>query len=159
MCDCDTLTDPTSCRANNWTITDGAFANWTRVYPWYVGALRGSVSVLCILIACNRPHTISRRYEPQPFQIQGVYPLPYNHPDKWANTTITPKAVKKLIEGYKGDAFGFQFAIEGVRCEGLHSALHYIFGPQTNVNQPGSDMGDASYSPNGAYEANWKLGG
>ncbi|KAF8314733.1 Di-copper centre-containing protein [Clavulina sp. PMI_390] len=114
--------------ANNWTITDGAFANWTRVYPW--------------------PHVISRRYEAQPFKIQGVYPLPYNHPNKWANTTVTPAAIKALIEGFKGDAYGFQVAIEGERCEGLHSAMHYIFGPQTNVNQPGADMGDASYSPN-----------
>lgn len=98
-----------------------------------------------------RPHTISRRYEPQPFQVAGVYPLPYNHPNKWANETITPAAIKKLIEGYKGDPFGFQFAVEGVRCEGLHSALHYIFGAQTNVGLPGADMGDASYSPNGTW--------
>lgn len=107
-----------------------------------------------VFIFFARPHTISRRYEPKPFQVAGVYPLPYNHPNKWANETITPAAIKKLIEGYKGDPFGFQFAVEGVRCEGLHSALHYIFGAQTNIGLPGSDMGDASYSPNGILTQN-----
>jgi tyrosinase len=114
--------------ANNWTITDGAFANLTRVYPW--------------------PHIISRRYTARPFTVQGIYPLPYNHPDILANKTVTPAVIKSLIQGYTGDAFGFQFAIEGVRCEGLHSSMHFIFGSQTGIGLPGADMGDASYSPN-----------
>lgn len=99
----------------------------------------------------TRPHSIARRYEAQPFRVQGVFPLKFNHPEKFANTTITPKAIKALIEGHKGDAFGFQVAIEGERCEGLHSALHFIFGAQSNIGQIGSDMGDTSYSPNGAF--------
>lgn len=104
------------------------------------------------LVGTGRDHKIARRYEPQPFKVQGVYALPYIHTDLWANETITPAAIKSLIEGYTGDAFGFQVAIEGpVRCEGLHSALHFIFGAQTNIGLPGADMGDTSYSGNGTH--------
>jgi len=80
----------------DYAVQDGAFANFRLTYPY--------------------PHTLRRNYTLRPFINDGFEF--HNIPDKMANLSFTPEAVKQLVEGFKGDYREFQkhFDIQQVRC-------------------------------------------
>ncbi|KAG8929957.1 hypothetical protein FRC02_004843 [Tulasnella sp. 418] len=107
--------------ATNFVVTDGAFASTPRAYP--------------------TPHFVAREYRPKPFENQ-IFPLPFLNPQKDAVTTATPSEISYIINNFVGDFEGFMEYIEGIRCEGLHNAMHLQFGPGVG------DLADPSHSPN-----------
>ncbi|KAG8925503.1 hypothetical protein FRC03_004642 [Tulasnella sp. 419] len=106
--------------ATGGTVIDGAFRNVKRNYP--------------------APHEVKRLYQEQPFSHNGIYPFDFDEPTLYANETVTPEKITAMIQGFKGDPFGFQVAIEGHRCQGLHSAMHFQFG----VTQFGASLGEGT---------------
>ncbi|KAG8912100.1 hypothetical protein FRC03_007302 [Tulasnella sp. 419] len=108
--------------ANNWTVTDGAFKDEVRAYPW--------------------PHVIQRTYSPQPFLEQVHFPLDFADPNKYANVTATPEQIEYILSSFVGDFAAFQGYMEGQRFQGIHNAMHLQFGPKSG------DMGHPSHTPN-----------
>ncbi|KAF8342262.1 Di-copper centre-containing protein [Cantharellus anzutake] len=102
----------------NYTVTTGAFRNLIRGYP--------------------APHHVQRHYNLTPFAKQ-IFPFTFNNPNLQANTTQTPQEWKKLVIGSTGNYTDFQYAVDGVRAEGLHNAAHLSIG---------GDMANLSHSPN-----------
>jgi len=103
----------------NYTVTTGAFRNLVRGYPL--------------------PHHVQRHYTVTPYEVQILPFFTFNKPNFQANTTQTPKEWNKLVTGHTGNYTAFQYAVDGVRAEGLHNAAHLSLG---------GDMANISHSPN-----------
>ena len=63
-----------------------------------------------------------------------IPPFTFPKRDFEANTTQTPKEWKKLVTGYVGNYTAFQYAVDGVRAEGLHNAAHLVCTSPPNTN-------------------------
>lgn len=105
--------------ADNYQITDGAFATVTRAYP--------------------NPHILARNWNPQPFQSR-IFPFDFTYPDKYAVEAFTPTEVKYIINNFSGDFVGFAAYLDGQRAQGMHNAAHLMMIP--------GDISNPLYSPN-----------
>ncbi|CAE7067008.1 unnamed protein product [Rhizoctonia solani] len=103
---------------DDWVVTDGAFANTLRAYPV--------------------PHYVRRRFTPQPFVENLIFPFEYTNKTAFANETITPEAIEFLVENFEGDSAAFFAAVDGPRIQGLHNGVHIMMG---------GDMSDPSPTP------------
>ncbi|KAF8342253.1 Di-copper centre-containing protein [Cantharellus anzutake] len=105
----------------NYTVTTGAFRNLIRAYPY--------------------THHVQRNYSLTPWE-EPRPPFTFRKPHLQANTTLTPKEWKRLVTGFTGNYSAFQYMVDGVRWQGMHSAAHLIIGGL------GGDASNLSYSPN-----------
>ena len=94
--------------APEYHVTDGAFNETIRAYPI--------------------PHIIRRRWTPQPFGTNLIFPFEYADKEAWANETVTHKAMQGMIDNYRGDSDAFFAAMEGPRAQGVHNAVHLAIG-------------------------------
>ncbi|KAF8667850.1 Di-copper centre-containing protein [Rhizoctonia solani] len=72
---------------DDWIVTDGAFANTLRAYPV--------------------PHYVRRRFTPQPFVNNLIFPFEYANKTAFANETFTPEAIEFLVDNFEGDSAAF----------------------------------------------------
>ncbi|KAG8745121.1 hypothetical protein FRC10_008732 [Ceratobasidium sp. 414] len=105
-------------KENDWHITDGAFNESVRAYPV--------------------PHIIRRQWTPQPFGVNLIFPFEYPDKKLFANETATHKNMQHMIDNFRGDSDAFFGAMEGVRAQGVHNAVHLSIG---------GDMSDPSPTP------------
>ncbi|CAE6477216.1 unnamed protein product [Rhizoctonia solani] len=103
---------------DDWVVTDGAFANTLRAYPV--------------------PHYVRRRFTPQPFVNNLIFPFEYTNKTAFANETFTPEAIEFLVDNFEGDAAAFFAGVDGPRIQGVHNGLHILMG---------GDMSDPSPTP------------
>ncbi|QRV95102.1 tyrosinase [Ceratobasidium sp. AG-Ba] len=106
--------------ATNWEIRDGAFGNVTRAYP--------------------TPHVVAREYNPKPFSRQ-VFPLAFTTPDASSTESLTPQAIRAIVDGSAGNFTDFAYKIDGVRAQGPHNSAHIMMGgdlsnPLVSPNDP-----------------------
>ncbi|KAG8791500.1 hypothetical protein FRC12_009031 [Ceratobasidium sp. 428] len=107
--------------SNNYTVTDGAFANITRAYP--------------------SPHYVQRNFTAtaSPF-IYPVFPFAFLYPNLLATATFTPEKVRAVVKGTPGNYTAMAYAIDGIRAQGMHNAAHIMMTP--------GDMSSPLWSPN-----------
>ncbi|KAG8698039.1 hypothetical protein FRC09_007472 [Ceratobasidium sp. 395] len=107
--------------SNNYTVTDGAFANITRAYP--------------------SPHYVQRNFTAtaSPFDHQ-VFPFAFLYPNLLATDTLTPEKVQAVVKGTPGNYTAMAYAIDGIRAQGMHNAAHLMMTP--------GDMSSPLWSPN-----------
>ncbi|KAG8733898.1 hypothetical protein FRC12_018712 [Ceratobasidium sp. 428] len=105
--------------ANNYVVTDGAFANVNRAYP--------------------SDHYTARNLTNYPF-LDPIFPFAFANPNKKATDAFTPSEVAYVINNFSGDFEGFAAYIDGVTAQGMHNAAHLQFKD--------GDMSNPSYSPN-----------
>ncbi|KAG9120719.1 hypothetical protein FRC07_003667, partial [Ceratobasidium sp. 392] len=104
--------------ANGYNVTDGVFGNKLRPY--------------------STPHITKRNFTYYPFH-QKPFPFDFANPNMSANTTFTPKAVRKVVDGSKGNFTDFAYKIDGKRAQGMHNAAHLMMG---------GDLSNPLFSPN-----------
>ncbi|QRW25592.1 tyrosinase [Rhizoctonia solani] len=83
---------------DDWIVTDGAFANTLRAYPV--------------------PHYVRRRFTPQPFVNNLIFPFEYANKTAFANETFTPEAIEFLVDNFEGDSAAFFAGVDGPRIQG-----------------------------------------
>ncbi|RPD74200.1 Di-copper centre-containing protein [Lentinus tigrinus ALCF2SS1-7] len=71
------------------------------------------------------PHILRRNFTLQPFLPLGGIPT-FTNLSLYANETITPEEVHKLVTWTPGDFVGFQFYME--RPQGPHTSVHFVLG-------------------------------
>ncbi|KAI0056310.1 Di-copper centre-containing protein [Artomyces pyxidatus] len=94
------------------------------------------------------PHTVRRNFTAQPFNTPTA-----PEPLKYANTSITPAEVSKLVNGWVGDYRGFQQYFE--QFEGAHSAVHLMMGGDLGGTCP--DNAPPGCTPGPTWSANEPL--
>ncbi|QRV95100.1 tyrosinase [Ceratobasidium sp. AG-Ba] len=91
----------------NAPVTDGVLWNTTRAYP--------------------EPHIITREYTPYPWRLD-IFPFPIQDRDVPVSAVITPQKVDELVMGSAGNYTNFQYMLDGVNAQGVHSAPHLVVG-------------------------------
>ncbi|QRW09343.1 tyrosinase [Ceratobasidium sp. AG-Ba] len=91
----------------NASVTDGVLWNTTRAYP--------------------EPHIITREYTPYPWRLD-IFPFPIQDRDVPVSAVITPQKVEELVMGSAGNYTNFQYMLDGVNAQGVHSTPHLMVG-------------------------------
>ncbi|KAG9079785.1 hypothetical protein FS749_008244 [Ceratobasidium sp. UAMH 11750] len=105
--------------ANNYVVTDGAFAGVNRAYP--------------------SDHYVARNLTAYPF-VNKIFPFDFANPNKKASDAFTPAEMSYIENNFSGDFVSFAAYMDGVRAQGMHNAAHLQFLP--------GDMSNPSFSPN-----------